>query len=709
MRFVGLGQMAKYRLGIDIGGTFTDIVALNEESGEIFNIKLPSTPMDPSQAVMEAFHEFLRKTGDADVSRVIHATTIATNALLGQLGLELPKTALITTRGFRDIIEIGRQRRHRLYDLFIQRPRCLIPRRLRFGVDERIGPKGEILTPLKEDQVKMLAEQLEKERVESIAVSLLFSYINQKHERKIGKILRRSLPRIYITLSSEIAPEYREYERTSTAVVNAILMPIVSNYLNKLHRKMRGLGVKAPLWVMQSDGGIASKGVVSRRPIGMVESGPAAGVIASAYYGRLLGLERVLSFDMGGTTAKAGAVRGGTPEIVSEYEVAGEVHSGRIVKGSGYPVRHPFIDLAECSAGGGTIAWVDEGGALQVGPLSAGAVPGPACYGRGGMRPTVTDANVVLGRLNPDYILGGEMKIHARLSEEAILNEICSKIPLELTEAADGIIKITNSAMSKILRIVSVERGHDPRDFVLMCFGGAGPMHGCALAEELNVERIIVPPNPGLFSAYGLLATDSKTTLLRAVMKPIGEINVSDIEKIFQKLEFKGSRLMDKQNISKRDVNFIREMDLRYLGQSYELTVQVSTPFTEDSINKTIEAFHEKHTRIYGYAVREEPVELVNVRVNVYGFVEKPRLKQKTLYKEEPSEDAVIGVRKVFFEKMDDYIETPIYLRDKLKAGNVIDGPAVIEQYDATTVVYPGWTARVDEYENIVISIKGVY
>jgi N-methylhydantoinase A len=698
--------MLKYRVSIDIGGTFTDIVALNEESGEILNIKVPSTPRDPAKAVIKAFQEFLRKRGNAKISMVIHATTIATNALLGQLSLELPKTALITTKGFRDIIEIGRQRRHQLYDIFIQKPRGLIPRRLRFEIDERIGSKGEILIPLNKNQIKSLAQQLEKENVKAVAVALLFSYINQKHEREIGKMLKKSLPQIYISLSSEIAPEYREYERTSTAVVNAVLMPIVSSYLNEMQRNIKDLGVEAPLCVMQSDGGIATKDIVSKRPISMVESGPASGVIASAFYGKLLGLENILSFDMGGTTAKAGAIKEATPEIVSEYEVAGKVHSGRIVKGSGYPVRYPFIDLAECSAGGGTIAWVDEGKALQVGPLSAGAEPGPACYGKGGKQPTVTDANVVLGRLNPNYMLGGEMKIYPKLSEKAILKEICPKILLELTEAATGIIKITNSAMAKILRIVSVERGHDPRDFVLMCFGGAGPMHGCALAEELNIKKIIVPQHPGLFSAYGLLATDFKNTLVMAVMKLMDEVNVKNVEANFQKLEFKGTKMLEKQHVPKINMRFIRQMDLRYFGQSYELTIPIPAPLTEDVLSQTVRSFHKKHMTIYGYAVKDEPVELVNIRLAAIGLVEKPTPEQKPQYEEKPLTDAMLGKRKVFFEQTDDYVETSIYRREKLKAGNIIDGPAVIEQYDATTVVYPNWTASVDKFENIVLSIK---
>ena len=698
--------MVKYRVSIDIGGTFTDLVALNEEDGEILNIKVPSTPREPARAVLRTFQEFLRKTSDAEVLVAIHATTIATNALLGQLNLELPKTSLVTTKGFRDIIEIGRQRRHQLYNLFIQKPHALIPRRLRFEVEERIGPKGEILTPLNKNQVKSLAQRLERENVKAVAVALLFSYINQKHEREIGRILKKSLPKIHVSLSSETAPEYREYERTSTAVVNAVLMPIVSSYLNDLQRKIRKLGVKAPLCIMQSDGGIATKSIVSKKPVGMVESGPAAGVIASAFHGKLLGIENILSFDMGGTTAKAGAIKKATPEILSEYEVAGKVHSGRIMKGSGYPIRYPFIDLAECSAGGGTVAWVDEGKALQIGPISAGAEPGPACYGKGGKQPTVTDANILLGRLNPKYMLGGKMRIYPKLSEKAILKEICEKIQIELTEAASGIIKITNSAMAKILRIVSVERGHDPRDFVLMCFGGAGPMHGCALAEELNNTKIVIPHNPGLFSAYGLLAADFKNNLVKAIMKLMDEVEVKKVETAFEKLESKGTKLLEMQRVQKVNMRFIRQMDLRYFGQSYELEIPTSKPFNEKILDQTVDMFHKRHLAVYGYAVKDEPVELVNVRLIAVGLVQKPKLVEKPLHGEKPLKGAVIAERKVFFEQVNDFIQTPIYRREKLKAGNMIDGPAVIEQYDATTVAYPNWTALVDTFGNIVLSIK---
>jgi len=698
--------LTRYRIAIDIGGTFTDLVALSEKNGEILNIKVLSTPTEPSKAVIKALQEFLETTKNEDISVIIHATTIATNALLGQLNLDLPKTALITTKGFRDVIEIRRQRRPELYNLFIQKPRTIIPRRLRYQVEERIGPRGEVLTSLNKNQVETLAKQLKRENIRAVAVALLFSYINERHEQEIRKILKKALPEVYISLSSEIAPEYREYERTSTVTINAVLMPIISSYLNILHKRVRKLGIKAPLCIMQSDGGIATKNVVWQKPVSMIESGPAAGVIASAFYGKNLGIQNVLSFDMGGTTAKAGAIKEASPEIVSEYEVAGKVHSGRIVKGSGYPVRYPFIDLAECSAGGGTIAWVDEGKALRVGPVSAGAEPGPACYGIGGKQPTVTDANAVLGRLSPKYLLGGKMKIYPKLAEKAIQRKICEKIQLGLTETAAGIIKIANSAMAKILRVVSLERGHDPRDFVLMCFGGAGPMHGCALAEELKITKIIVPHDPGLFSAHGLLAADYRSNFVKAIMKLIDEINLKTAEAVFQQLELQGAKLLEKQHIPKANMHFIRQMDLRYFGQSYELAISTPGPFTQKALNQAIRSFHEKHNAVYGYAVREEPVELVNVKITAVGFVHKPKLKGQPLYHEKPTKKALIAKRKVFFDQNNDFIETPIFKRRSLKAGNMINGPAIIEQYDATTVVYRDWMASVDKFGNIALSMS---
>jgi N-methylhydantoinase A len=379
--------MCGYRVGIDIGGTFTDLVALDERTGRLTNIKLSSTPGSPADGVISALERFLEDKEPANVAVLSHATTIAVNALLGQTGLELPRTGLVTTAGFRDVLEIGRQRRHELYDLFIERPKTLVPRKYRYEVNERMNYNGRVIGKLDPVNVRRVARRLKRDRIRAVAIGLLYSYRNPRHEKEVTRILRAECPDVLVTASHEIAPEHREYERISTTVVNAVLMPIVSKYLDDLSERIRAFGISAPLSVMQSSGGIAPKEIATGQPVRIVESGPAAGVIAATYYGKLLGLGNIMSLDMGGTTAKAGAIRDGVPQVVSEYEVGGKIHSGRIVKGSGYPVRFPFIDLAEASAGGGTIAWVDEGGALKVGPVSAGADPGPACYGKGQMRP----------------------------------------------------------------------------------------------------------------------------------------------------------------------------------------------------------------------------------------------------------------------------------------------------------------------------------
>jgi len=699
--------LPKYRVSIDVGGTFTDLVALNEDTGDLMNIKVSSTPRRPIDGIFEALHEFLNEADPRDISMIVHTTTIAVNALLGQLEVELPKVALITTKGFRDVLEIGRQRRHELYNLFIQRPRVLVPRKLRYEVEERTGPSGEILESLNIEKARSIAIELKREGVEAVAIAFLYSHMNPKHEQEVKRTLEEVCPEIFITSSSEIAHEYREFERTSTAVVNACLMPIVSTYINDLSRKIRELGIFSPLFVMQSDGGMASKDIIIKKPVSMIESGPAAGTIASSFYKEMLGIKNIISLDMGGTTAKAGIIQDKNPEIVTEYEVAGRVHSGRIIKGSGYPVRFPFIDLAECSAGGGTIAWVDVGGALRVGPISAGANPGPACYGMGGEEPTVTDANLILGRLNPEYILGGKVRLFPSLSKKSIKEKICEKTSLELTEAAAGIIKIVNSTMAKILRIVSVERGHDPRQFVLNSFGGAGPMHACALAEELHISNIVVPINPGLFSAFGLLASDFTFSMVKAIMMKVKDIQLNEVEAIFNELQTKGMETLESQKVPPNNIVFFRQLDMRYFGQGYELTVPVPATLNDEAFSRVEESFHNKHEAIYGYSIKGENIELVNARVTAIGVLTKPKLAEQKLFYEKPFKEALLTMRDVFFEKYNDYVKCPVYLREKLHFGNQISGPAIIEQYDSTTVIYPGWEARVDKFGNLLINMCG--
>jgi N-methylhydantoinase A len=697
--------LPSYKVSIDIGGTFTDLVALDEANGNISTIKIPSTPHDPALGFVEILKKFLTNAEPSEITIINHATTLAVNALLGQVGLELPKVASVSTEGFRDVLEIGRQRRHELYNLYLQKPQTLVPRHLRFEVSERVDAKGKSLQPIETHKVHSLANELRKQTAKAVAITLLFSYANPRHEQIVERILREDIPSLFTSRSSEVAPEQREYERTSTTVVNACLMPIISSYLQHLSKEIKQLGVNAPLCIMRSDGGIAKKEIVMKKPACLVESGPAAGVVASSFYAGKIGAKNILSFDVGGTTAKAGTIQAGKPQAVTEYEVAGKIHSGRIIKGSGYPVKFPFMDLAECSAGGGTIAWTDETRALKVGPISAGATPGPACYGKGGKKPTVTDANLLLGRLNPTHMLNGEMPIFANLSKETLQKEICQKIGINLETAAMGIIKIVNSQMSKILRIVSIERGLDPRKFTLVSFGGAGPMHSCALAEQLSISRIMVPPNPGLFSAQGLLATDFSSDFIQTIIKKSAEVG-NRLEETFETLEAKAVKTLTSQGVKPTNIRFQRQLDMRYVGQSYELAIPISGCTQEQILKQSVERFHKKHKTVYGYRRNEETVEIVNARLKAVGIVKKPPLKRQKLEEAHPLPDAVAATRKVFFEESSRFEATTVYSREKLKSGNFFKGPAVVEQYDATTVIYPKWEARIDEFGNLILTFE---
>jgi N-methylhydantoinase A len=694
--------LPRYRVSVDIGGTFTDLLALNEETGELTNIKIPSTPKQPSDAVLGTMHEFLHLANPHEVASVTHATTIAVNALLGQIGFELPKTALLTTKGFKDVIEIGRQRRPELYNLSVRKPRALIPRTNRYEVSERIGPNGEEVQPLDERGVAEIGRILEEESVESVAIGFINSHVQPAHELAAERQLKRINPGIRVTLSHRVAREHREYERISTAAVNACLMPIISKYVKELIGKLRTeAGIESPFVMMQSNGGIASSEAIIERPVTIIESGPAAGVIATSFYSQLLGTKNMLSFDMGGTTAKAGIVRDGKPGIAAEYEVGGKIHSGRIIKGSGYPIRFPFIDLAECGAGGGTLARVDEGGGLQIGPMSAGAEPGPACYGHGGEQPTVTDANVVLGRLNPEYLLGGKLRIHKDLAEKSIHKWICEKAGLDLVEAASGIIRIAVSEINKIMRIVSVERGIDPRSFTLIAFGGAGPMHACLLAEELSVKDVVIPLNPGLFSALGLMTADYVHHSLRPIFQKFTEVEPEKVERLFTEMEEEITNLLLNEGVDAKRILLERQMDARYVGQAYELTIDTTTPFNEDSRKEAEKAYHLAHMSIYGYSSDGEEVEIVNLRVVGRGITRKPAFPMRSNGQRENPKEAVNSVRLVHLDDEEKGEKCPIYERERLRSGDTLFGPAVVEQFDSTTVILPRWICEVDEYGNL--------
>jgi N-methylhydantoinase A len=683
-----------YRVSIDVGGTFTDLVALDERSGEVINIKTSSIPKNPEKGVINAVEEFLKTHTAESIGMIGHATTIATNALFGQVDLNLPRTGLVTTAGFKDVIEIGRQRRAELYNLFFERPPMLVKRRHRYTISERVSPEGYIKQDIDEGDLHSIIDKIAQDDIESVAVGFINSYANPIHEENVKKAIFERL-NIPVTASYEISNEYREYERISTAVVNAVLMPVIHTYITQLESDLESLSLKTQLYVMQSNGGLAKSNTVSQKPATILESGPAAGVIAAAWLGEQTGINNIISFDMGGTTAKAGTVRGRVPEVIPEYEVAGKIVMGRLIKGSGYPIRFPFIDLAECSAGGGTIAKAVNG-SLMVGPMSAGAIPGPACYGKGGTDATITDANLILGRLNPSNLLGGAMNIYLKMAREAYA-KLGENLGIGAIEAAISVTLIANSMMSKILRIVSVERGYDPRDYALVAFGGAGPMHACALAEELKINKIVIPQNPGMFSALGLLTADLFHDYSRPILSDLTTIDPSRIEMLFHEMEAEGKEILYSESVPNEKQRYQRTLDLRYHGQGFELNIETERPFKTSSIKKAVDGFYKKHIQVYGYAEKDEPIEVVNAKLRVIGLLDSPKLReQKT-----SSESIPLEKRRVYFETDEMWHNVDIY--DRKSIGSEIMGPAVIYQYDSTTVIYPEWSIKPDRFDNLIL------
>lgn len=635
-------------VSVDIGGTFTDIIVC--KNGQIVNnIKVPTTPSAPEQGAMNGIS--LSKLDHID--DLTHATTIGTNTLLGQYGLEIPKVSLVTTKGFKDVIEIGRQNRPFLYDLNFQRPRVIVPRESRFEVDERTDVNGNVVKKPSEDDILKLVSEIRTRKPKSIAVAFLHSYINDSNEKYVYDYLKKEFD--FITLSSEVAPEPREFERTSTTVINSALKPVFRSYISRFMDDLKHYGISS-MSIMSNSGGLISPEETMNKPVSVIESGPAAGVIASAEFAKAIGIKDVISFDMGGTTAKAGAIRNGMIEITREYEVGGSSHHGRIVKGRGYPVRYPFIDLAEVSAGGGTIIWRDDGGAINIGPMSAGAEPGPVCYGRGGKTPTITDANLVLGLIR-DNISGGTFKLRKDLAMQA-LSELGD--PYEVSLKA---ISLANLEMARAIRIVTVERGLDPASFTMMGFGGAGPQHAFTIASEMGIRRVVIPPSPGLFSALGLLLSDWKYEARKAFPKVL--------DKDFNEL---------KERLSKDFGCDEFEMfaDCMYQGQGSEITVPISVVDRDEIIGK----FKKMHEETFGFNLSRD-VEIFTIRV--FGKISrtKPSLKFEALMKEKPSMRLV--------RTTSGYIEYPVFFRGSLDQGRQINGPAIIDEESTSTLVPEGW------------------
>jgi len=676
-----------YRLSTDVGGTFTDGVVLDEQSGRVTVSKVSSTPDNPAIGTIESIEKFSIPLRDA--SFLSHGTTVVINALIEGKGA---KTALVTTRGFRDVLEIGRSNRTEMYDALYRKPRPLVPRSLRLEVSERIDAKGRVLSPLSEADLEEALAVLVEQEVRSVAVCLLNGYANPEHEIKIGQFLRDRLPHAAVSLSHLITRRYYEYERTSTTTQNAYVMPVVRTYLDHLERELRGREFSQVLQIMQSNGGVMAASVARDMPIAMVESGPAGGAIGAAELAKLIGYENVISYDMGGTTAKTSLITGGLPETTEQYLVEGR------------PILLPVVDLREIGAGGGSIAWIDEAGAMHVGPQSAGADPGPACYKRGGIEPTVTDANLQLGLLDPDYFLGGEMEISPEFGRTAI-KKVADHFDLSVDEAALGIVKIVNTNMSGLLQSMTVKRGYDPREFAMVAFGGAGPIHASAIATELGIPTVIVPPNSGVFSAWGMLMADLRHDLSQTFIVPLEGADTKAVGKLFAELEERIVGVFEKENIDRSSVTITHQVDLRYVGQEHTLAVTAPASFTQAAKPEIARAFDEQHLRVYGHHAPEEPKEIVSLKVIGLGNVAKPTLERSPVGKETPKTGAKLAQRDVYVGK-GQYRSFDIYRRDRLQAGNVVRGPAVIEEATATTVVEQGQTCKVDPYGNLIISIR---
>ena len=696
----------KLSVGIDIGGTFTDVVLMGDRRGILAKYKVDTTPA----ALENCFiHGLERASGDRaprDIARLLHATTVATNTVLEGTGT---RTALLVTKGFRDVLEIARQRRPSLYNLLAEKAKPLVPRRLVFEINERIAADGSIVTPLEDSELIGLADVIKASRAESVVISLLFSYLNPVHERRMRGFLRKELPNHFIVASSDVIPEFREFERTSTSVLVGYLKPIFERYTKRLETRLHDLNFESDkLLIMNSAGGLTSPEAARERPHTLVESGPAAGVIAAATLARSMDERFVISFDMGGTTAKASLIEDGHYRTTTEYEIGGGVHQSLAVRFTGYPIKAPMIELTECSAGGGSIASLDGIGGLKVGPRSAGADPGPVCYGRGGNEPTVTDANLVLGRINPDYFVGGEATLDLARAVEVIRTKIAEPLGLSLMDAAAGIIAIVNAHMMRILRVVSVSRGLDPRSFSLVAFGGAGPLHAADLAAELGMPKIIIPEAPGVFSALGLLWADLRADFSATVRRSLNAENAAVLQTMLNGLDGEAEKWLAGEKVSPGRRMLVRSADMRYPLQNYEINVTLPAgPVSPSWLKRAAEAFHAAHERLYSYCDRGEQVQLVNLRVAAIGQTE--RVKPRPIKRGSANPKAAQkSEREVRFQETSVVQVCPIYERDLLLAGNVVSGPAVIEQADSTVLVPPSFSALVDRHGRLVMTRRAV-
>ena len=682
-----------YRIGFDVGGTFTDFV-LQSPSGELATAKRLTTYPDPSEACLAGLDALIAASGVAwgDVAQAVHGTTLGSNVVIEK---KARGVGLLTTRGFRDVLIIGREKRYQVYDLQIEKPRPLIPRRLIGEVTERILADGSVRTPLDEADARRAVRELVARGVTTLAICLLHAYLNPAHEKRLAALVAEEAPRVTVTLSHEVSPTFREYERTSTTVVNAYVMTAVREYLAGLGRALAARGYRGRLFVMQSSGGIATAEAMQRYPVRMIESGPAAGALMAAAYGELTGHRDLIAFDMGGTTAKLALVEKGRPSTTTAFEL----HRVANAPGSGLPMNIQALDLVEIGAGGGSIARAALG-VIAVGPESASSTPGPVCYGRGGAEPTVTDANLVLGYLNPDDFAGGSMRLDAAGAARALETKVARPLGLSLAEAAWGVHAIVNTNMELATRVVSIERGRDPRDLTLVAFGGSGPVHGCRLARALGIPRVILPAAAGVTAAIGLLAAEVRFDVARTYVRRLDAVDPARLSAMYEEMAAQALEVVRESAVA-GDVTVARGADARYVGQGYELSVPVPAGRLDAAaLARVRAAFDEVYAARYGYASPAEPVEIVTWKLSAIGG--SPRIAlAKAARGAGPA--APKARRRAYFPETGGFTETPVYDRYALGAGARLAGPAIVEERESTTVLPPGTAATVDEYANLLV------
>lgn len=675
--------MSKTRVAVDVGGTFTDICIMDEDSGAIRIEKTASTPHDPMQAILNGIEQ--GRIDLSDVSMFSHGTTVATNALITR---RLPRAAMVCTEGFRDVVEIRRANKEDLWDTYKDVAKPYIPRRDRLTVRERVDATGTILEALNEDDARRVAQVLKKRDVKSIAVCFMNSYVNGANERRMREILAEVMPDVPVSVSSEVMPEIFEHERFSTTMANAVCAPVVVDYVSRLGDKLAAGGYGRDLLLLHSGGGVMTPASVRDFSARLAGSGIAAGAIASRFIGNLCGFPNSIGFDMGGTSTDVSLAYGGEPRITKDWYIE-----------YGYPIRFPSIEVLTIGAGGGSLAWQDEGGSLRNGPQSAGAHPGPACYKNGNKTATNTDANVTLGRLGTS-LAGGKITLDPSLAKQAVQETVATPFKMELHEAAEAIVAVANANMANAVRLLSISRGYDPRDFALVAFGGAGALHGAAVAKELSIPTVIVPPNPGVTSALGCLLVDVQHDFSDSFMADASSVAPHEMEEAFQRMEGQAIERLTHEGVAEKDMALQRSVEMMYQGQWRALSV--SAPAKVESVASLVEAFHSEHEREFNFRRDDAPVSVFRIAIKAVGIVPKADLPKHAVdaHKPEPA-----GRREVWFDgKAHD---AALYQRDDLKAGAEFSGPAIVEQFDSTTVVPPGMTASVDAFMNILIATKG--